>query len=113
MSDLISRQEAIDALETIGYDFSDSGLSEIELEEVCEAVGDVRQDMIDRIKQLPSAQSERKTGKWIVISEFEDCRYVQCNQCKVTQVFYYNKPLTNFCPNCGVDMRGGNNDDPE
>jgi len=49
---------------------------------------------------------ERKKGKWIVTSEFEDCRYVKCNQCKVTQVFYYNKPLTNFCPNCGADMRG-------
>ena len=54
----------------------------------------------------PSAQPERKKGQWIVTSEFEDCRYVKCNQCKVTQVFYYNKPLTNFCPNCGADMRG-------
>jgi len=66
MSDLISRQAAIDALETIGYDFSDSGLSEIELEEICEAVGDVRQDMIDRIKQLPSAQPEQL---WIPVTE--------------------------------------------
>ena len=24
-----------------------------------------------------------------------------------SQVFYYNKPLTNFCPNCGADMREG------
>ena len=31
---------------------------------------------------------ERKTGKWIVTSEFADCRYAKCNQCKVTQVFY-------------------------
>lgn len=59
MSDLIDKQAAIDALETIGYDFSDSGLSEIELEEVCEAVGDVRQDMINIIKRLPSAQQSR------------------------------------------------------
>ena len=47
---------------------------------------------------------ERKKGKWIVTSEFKDCRYVKCNQCKVTQVFYHNKPLTNFCPNCGAKM---------
>jgi ribosomal protein S27E len=51
-----------------------------------------------------SGEQERKQGEWIVISEFEDCRYVKCNQCKVTQVFYYNKPLTNFCPNCGAPM---------
>ena len=66
-SDLISRQEAIDKLETVGYDFSNSGLSEIELEEVCEAVGDVRQDMISMIKRLPSAQPEmiKEIRKWI------------------------------------------------
>lgn len=58
MSDLISRQQAIDALDTIGYDFSESGLSEQELEEVCEAVGNVRQDMISRIKNLPFAEPE-------------------------------------------------------
>ena len=60
---------------------------------------------------LPSVKPEwkkRKKGKWIVTSEFEDYRYAKCNQCKVTQVFYHNKPLTNFCPNCGTDMRESN-----
>ena len=56
------------------------------------------------IAEAPTITPERKTGKWIIISEFDDCRYAKCNQCKVTQVFYYNKPLTNFCPNCGADM---------
>lgn len=58
------------------------------------------------ILELLKEQPKQKKGKWIVTSEFEDCRYVKCNQCKVTQVFYYNKPLTNFCPNCGSDNRG-------
>lgn len=49
---------------------------------------------------------EPRKGRWIVTSKFEDCYYAKCNECKVTQVFYYNKPLTNFCPNCGADMRG-------
>ena len=44
---------------------------------------------------------ERKKGKWIVTSEFDDCCYAKCNQCNVTQIFYYGKPLTNYCPNCG------------
>ena len=57
-NDLISRQAAIDTLETVGYDFSNSELSETELAEVCEAVGDVRQDMINRISRMPSAQPE-------------------------------------------------------
>ena len=64
--------------------------------------GGARKLMVD----APTIE-ERKKGEWIVTSEFEDCRYAKCNQCKVTQVFYYNKQLTNFCPNCGADMRGG------
>ena len=56
VADCISRQAAVYALDTVGYDFTESGLSETELIEVCEAVGDVRQDMISRIKNLPSVQ---------------------------------------------------------
>lgn len=59
--ELISRQAAVDTLDTIGYDFSESGLSESELEEVCEAVGNVRQDMISRIKNMPSASPDLST----------------------------------------------------
>ena len=104
MDDLISRRQAIDALETIGYDFSESDLSEPELAEVCEAVGDVRQDMINRLKRLPSIQP--KIGKWVEINTFSDCRYVKCDQCEAIQVFYYGKRNTNFCQHCGSDMRG-------
>lgn len=56
---------------------------------------------------MPSAQPRK--GKWIVTNKFEDCYYAKCNECKVTQVFYHNKALTNYCPNCGADMRGKQN----
>ena len=64
---------------------------------------------VDKIRgyMIRMKKPERKKGKWVVTSEFEDCHYAKCNQCKVTQVFYYNKPLTNFCPNCGADLREG------
>lgn len=62
-------------------------------------------------KNCPLMESERKKGKWIITSEFEDCYYAKCNQCNITQVFYFNKPLTNFCPNCGSDMRGDQDDE--
>ena len=58
----------------------------------------------------PTIEPEPKTGEWIVTSEFDDCCYAKCNQCNVTQIFYYGKPLTNFCPNCGADMREGQDD---
>ena len=67
--------------------------------------GDIAIPLID-IEHAPIIE-ERKKGEWIITSEFEDCRYAKCNQCKVTQVFYYNKPLTNFCPDCGADMMKG------
>ena len=69
MSDLISKQAAIEARETVGYDFSESELSEVELEEVCGTVSDVKQDMIDRIKQLPSAEPEPYLDS--IVSEIE------------------------------------------
>ena len=64
MKDLIYRQEAIDALEKI--DCSDGvGISSLK----CDAVDDA----VTAIKALPSAQPERKRGKWeiYVISMFD------------------------------------------
>ena len=49
-------------------------------------------------------------GTWLMYLTFDDCYYATCNRCNETQVFYYNKPLTNFCPNCGADMREGEQD---
>ena len=103
-NDLICKQDAIDALDTIGYDFSESELSVHELEEVCEAVGNVRQDMISRIKNLPSAELDRKKGKWII-----DGHHMQCNQCGISICDKDREGDVlpkNFCLNCGTDMRG-------
>ena len=46
-----------------------------------------------RLKSLPSAQPERKTGKWIV--------HYECPKCgEIT------KDFTEYCPFCDADMRG-------
>ena len=88
MDDLISRQAAIDALHMhlmyrMGTDSNKKRLD-------------------DWINNLPSAQPERKTGKWeiYIISMFdgEGCR---CSECGFEGVPYWD-----FCPNCGADMRG-------
>ena len=52
----------------------------------------------------PSAQSERKKGKWICDG---DC-YI-CNQCKSAFTWWADIQTSNFCPNCGVDMRKDGN----
>ena len=99
-ADLISRKAAIEAVETIGFDFSDSDLSAVELEEVCEAIGEVRQEWLQRIKRLPSAQPEpqRKKGMWT--------KENACEFCGFQPWFERDIHTLSFCPNCGADMRG-------
>lgn len=106
MSDLISRQDAIEALIHEFYSNVDDYISE--------------KQAVHAIDSLPSAQSERKKGIWQEITE-GDCSgydptlagyddpvvgYV-CSCCR----YGYEKEvmgdtLFNFCPNCGADMRG-------
>ena len=83
MKDLIERQAAIDAvLSVIPYD-------EYWKEEVEKA-----------INTLPSAQPERKTGKWIHGRDGWECSGCRC------LVEEENKPPYNFCPQCGTYVRG-------
>ena len=58
----------------------------------------------ERLAQLPSAQPERKKGKWIIKDDTE--RFIaQCNCCRYIED---SRRIKNFCPNCGADMRGEN-----
>ena len=56
---------------------------------------------------VPSAQPERKTGKWIEIPDTTFASTFRCSVCgKSPLVECGEYALTNFCPNCGADMRG-------
>ena len=61
----------------------------------------IMQILDERIKPLPSAQPERKKGKWIYDG---DC-YI-CNQCMSAFGWWADSQTSNYCPNCGADMRG-------
>ena len=87
-NELISRNAAIEAVETIGFDFSDSDLSAVELEEVCEAIGEVRQEWLQRIKRLPSAQPE----------------IIRCKDCKHSKHWYLDKFLCFLWHEDGIDV---------
>jgi len=55
----------------------------------------------------PSAQPERKTGKWIyegVRGRFPACRCSVCGNVENADWAMISGEV-NFCPNCGVDMR--------
>jgi len=85
MNDTISRQETIDAEE------GNKALNEA----------------VERLKELPSAEPERKKGKWI--KEYWNGEHTRkCSACNITQTVttYRWKVNFNYCPNCGADMRG-------
>ena len=98
MSDLIRRQDAIDACER-QKDKTAKG-------EIGSFYNTIIQHDIDAIEQLPSAEPERKTGKWRLLDENNDkagYRTLSCSVCGNT----FNcvpKWKYRFCPNCGAKM---------
>ena len=87
MSDLIDREDAIDAINAY------LGLS---------AVSRTIQNMTsiqEILENLPSAEP-RKKGKWIEI------KYTFHHKCSNCEWINNADSGYNFCPNCGADMRG-------
>lgn len=102
-SDTISRQQAIDALrtcydtETVTMDNGDEYIN--------------YGDAVGEIEQLPSVQPERKKGKWVYNIGLKQFFCDQCGEPSLTydDIYIYSMDFTNFCPNCGADMRGEQN----
>ena len=85
MSDLISRQAAVDAIKCAIWDKYTA------------------KDAIDAVCNVPPA--ERKKGRWEVAIGYDPKRSVMCSECR--RMAYEPTP---FCPNCGAEMRGEKND---
>ena len=101
MSDLISRQTAIDAVKAY--------LTDCQIEDADWHGNGIEHEL----ESLPSAQPERKTGKWL--SEYgsepvtmqagcpeRSCYCSECGEWLVASDEYYVKG--NYCPNCGARM---------
>lgn len=96
MSDYIDRQATIDALDALcdrecEYSKQQRGF-------MCGAcrLGSA----FDVIDELPSVQPQRMKGKWKQADKNEPY-FVQCSVCR-----YMTDNESDFCPNCGADMRG-------
>ena len=68
-------------------------------------------ELFGNSEQLPSAQPERNKGSWnviqgdiVVCSECGMCAPKSMTGCLINRHLEPNR--TNFCPNCGADMRG-------
>lgn len=102
MSDLISRQAAMDALDK-------------QCDIVCQYSKKQRSVMcgacplgtaFDVIEELPSAAPERKTGRWIYEGKrgrFPACRCSECGNVENADWAILGDNV-NFCPNCGAYM---------
>ena len=102
MDDTISRQAAIDAVTD-------------ELDMIDHVPQWVFDRLEGRLKQLPPAQPEQRTGKWIPSDS--QCG-IRCSVCGVPvddfchSIDYIDLDYEpNFCPNCGLPMKGIKNAD--
>lgn len=105
MSDLIRREDAINAL----VNLTCYGIEE--MRNLCESsvadsegwLGGIR-DAVDEIDALPSAEPERHRGEWIDGMSYVNSHWRVCSVC------HESAPDScggyKFCPNCGADMRG-------
>ena len=80
--DLISRQAAIDVAKQYWY----------------------KPDIAKALEELPSAQPQRKTGRWKV-SELPKGKMKYCSECGFGQ-YIADERQYNFCPKCGALMDG-------
>ena len=109
MNDLISRQAACALICDLmcGRD------------EPCSDASDC--NMLEGIHSLPSVQPERKKGKWIKEGSYKDrwgdtIEILRCPICEFKHdyscgdTYKHDDGWFNFCPNCGADMRGEQDD---
>ena len=101
MSDLISRKAVIDAVSTYGSIWIEYDESMSRHEIAQKALESAKGTMIRIIKELPSAQPERKTGRWILDRSGKYC----CNKCmEPCATYMMMKPRDKFCKMCGAKM---------
>lgn len=99
---LIRRQAAIDAVNNA---FDRETL----------LTGFVRSIAVRAIRDMPTAQPDRMRGKWTPHRE-KSREYIGATLVYITYDYWFcdtcgyrvedGQPLYNFCPHCGIDMRG-------
>lgn len=105
MDELITRQEAIDAVESIT-----SSMSVCINTDECHGMKRMQRQAVLELANLPSAQPKRKVGHWVPIDD-EPHEDYECDVCGYISEATFgpggvNGNLYNYCPNCGAEMDG-------
>lgn len=100
--DTISRQDAIEAF----YEPKNGG-TYAELNDGSEWYM-TSKEIYAVLESLPSA--EPKTGKWVKRQTIGEFCFAYCSECGEPILHGRTSPLWYYCPNCGADMRGGEED---
>ena len=119
MIDLISRQAAIDLVK----DVCDAIMSGCDSHYDSETGDEVYNDILEvdailkcnkeiriALVNMLSAQPERKKGRWTT-KNGELAIWDVCSECK--KMVMHKAPFYNYCPNCGADMREGEQSDTD
>ena len=110
MSNVIDRQAAIDVLKVAYWD------NDIQSAKDDHCIVDAMTDWaIRQVKALPSAEPERKKGQWIWCTSSD---HLKCSECGTRAPMYmdyadgdYQEWLSDFCPECGCEMKGFEEDE--
>ena len=91
MSDLISRQAAIDFIKDHSYPVRYDNTS---IEQGMTITG-----IEEALKEVPSIQPKQKTGRWVCLDD-DELAY-GCSACRSVSLLE-----SKYCPNCGAYMKG-------
>lgn len=96
MKDPIERADATETFAEL-YDIFDD----------CPTIVEELHKVYDKILAIPSAE---KHGKWMFVGNTHDIEPIwKCSECGENE-FGSKSKLTNFCPNCGADMKGADDE---
>ena len=106
-SDVIYRQDTIDAINTWDKFGIDERSRVVRWREGLEPYVKLS-DVVWAIAKLPSAEPQRKTGKWLTSDDMYETGVCSCCRYDTREPVSY--VITNFeyCPNCGAKMEGEN-----
>lgn len=103
MSDLIFRENVLKNFENMCEDCF--AYTREKKEVICRRC--FIQTVKDIIKESPSEEPERKTGRWVLWNE-PGCEYAKCTACgemyDQDDLYIGGNDYPKFCPNCGAKM---------